>query len=132
MDVVPKWEIDVTLIEAWMETLDDKEYDHLLTALRYLESHGPTTGRPFVDTLVTGKRAKVKNLKELRPRPTPSGSHLRVLFAFDLQSNGIMLIGGDKAGDWSKWYDKNIPLAVELFAAHQDRLKTTAPKEKKR
>ncbi|MGV7852513.1 type II toxin-antitoxin system RelE/ParE family toxin, partial [Mycobacterium kansasii] len=28
-----KWEVDLTLIEAWMDTLDDEEYDNLIAAL---------------------------------------------------------------------------------------------------
>ncbi len=30
---VRKWEVDLTLIEAWIDGLDDEEYDHLIAAL---------------------------------------------------------------------------------------------------
>jgi len=33
-----------------------------------------------------------------------------------------MLIAGDKARNWSKWYAKHIPIADDLFTAHQERL----------
>jgi len=71
----------VTLIEAWTDTLNEEEYDHLIAALEQLEEHGPVTRRPFVDTLEGSKHA---NMKELRPRATSEGAHMRVLFAFDL------------------------------------------------
>lgn len=46
-------------------------------------------------------------MKELRPRPTKAGAHIRVLFAFDTRSPAVMLIAGDKAGNWAKWYAKH-------------------------
>ncbi|AAS06819.1 MULTISPECIES: type II toxin-antitoxin system RelE/ParE family toxin [Mycobacterium avium complex (MAC)] len=120
-----KWEVDLTLIEAWMDALDDEEYDNLIAALEQLEEHGPITRRPFVDTL---EGSRHPNMKELRPRPTKAGAHIRVLFAFDTRSRAIMLIAGDKAGNWSKWYAKHIPIADELFDAHQKRLHKAAAK----
>ena len=62
-----------------------------------------------------------------------------MLFAFDIQSRAIMLVAGDKAGNWSKWYGTNIPIADDLLTEHQDRLRkdlhdnttTTARKKSK-
>lgn len=62
-------------------------------------------------------------MKELRPRPTSGGVYMRALFAFDLQSRAIMLVAGDKAGNWSKWYSTNIPIADDLLTEHQDKLR---------
>ena len=45
-----KWEVDLTLIETWIDSLDDG-YDHLIAALEQLEEYGPVARRPFVDTL---------------------------------------------------------------------------------
>jgi hypothetical protein len=83
-----------------------------------------------VDTLEGSKHA---NMKELRPRATSEGAHMRVLFAFDLQSRAIMLVAGNKAGNWK--YTDNIPIADALFTEHQDRLRTAAigrPKPQRR
>ena len=99
-----------------MDILDEEEYDNLMAAMEQLEEHGPVTRRPFVDTL---EGSKHPNMKELRPRPTKAGAHIRVLFAFDIRSRAIMLVAGDKAGNWSKWYAKHIPIADDLFTAHQ-------------
>jgi hypothetical protein len=119
---VRRWEVDLTLIEAWIDTLDDEEYDTLIAALEQLEEHGPVTRRPFVDTV---EGSTHPNMKELRPRATKSGAYIRALFAFDIRSRAIMLVAGDKAGNWSKWYDRNIPIADRLFSSHQERLRET-------
>ncbi|VBA60586.1 Putative toxin HigB2 [Mycobacterium attenuatum] len=49
-----------------------------------------------------------------------------MLFAFDIQSRAIMLVAGDKAGNWTKWYATNIPIADRLFTEHQEKLKKEA------
>lgn len=62
-------------------------------------------------------RGKVKNLKELRI------GTIRVLFAFDPRSVAILLIGGDKAGAWSKWYDEAIAEVEVLYAQYLKELR---------
>ncbi|WP_440713443.1 type II toxin-antitoxin system RelE/ParE family toxin [Gordonia sp. FQ] len=111
-----KWEVDVTRVEAWLLGLGDEAYDHTLAAIEYLEHHGPTAGRPYVDRV---EGSEHHNMKELRSRPTSTGEVVRVLFAFDAESRAITLVGGDKAGNWKGWYDQNIPIADGLFTAHQ-------------
>ena len=34
-----------------------------------------------------------------------------------------LVVAGDKAGNWQKWYRTNIPLADERYRQHLDRLK---------
>ncbi len=36
---------------------------------------------------------------------------------------GSMLTAGDKAGNWTRWYKKNIPVADDLFDDHLCRLR---------
>lgn len=38
-----------------------------------------------------------------------------MLFVFDLERTALLLLGGDKTGDWDNWYRKNVPLADALF-----------------
>ena len=76
-----------------------------------LSEYGPTLGRPLVDTL---KTSAIANLKELRPRQTT----IRVLFVFDPWRLAILLIAGDKAGQWRAWYERAIPQAEELYAVY--------------
>lgn len=61
-------------------------------------------------------------MRELRPG-SAGRSELRILFAFDPERSAIMLIAGDKAGNWSRWYKKNIPVADSLFDDHLGRLR---------
>jgi len=38
-----------------------------------------------------------------------------VLFIFDPRREAILLLGGDKSGQWSKWYATAIPEAEQLY-----------------
>jgi hypothetical protein len=56
-------------------------------------------------------------MKELRP-PSAGTTEIRMLFAFDPRREAIVLVAGDKAGNWDDWYRKAIPLADQRFAGH--------------
>jgi hypothetical protein len=56
-------------------------------------------------------------MKELRPGSS-GRSEIRILFAFDEQREAILLVAGDKAGNWKRWYRKAIPLADDRFDDH--------------
>ena len=61
-----------------------------------------------------GTAARLSHLKE--PRPGSAGrSEIRVLFAFDPSRSALLLLGGDKAGNWQRWYRANIPIAEQLY-----------------
>ncbi|MGH2718324.1 MAG: helix-turn-helix domain-containing protein [Actinomycetota bacterium] len=68
---------------------------------------GPASGRPLLDR-IKGGRHSIR--EELRPGST-GRSEVRVLLAFDQERMAILLLGGDKSGDWKGWYPTNIPLA---------------------
>lgn len=89
---------------AWWDTLTEKQQDELTGRIELLERHGPNLGRPVVDT-ITG--SSLANLKELRARS--EGAELRVLFIFDPLRRAVLLLGGDKTGQWSAWYQRAIP-----------------------
>ena len=113
------WSVDIELIAGWLASLDQGSREQVVAAIDLLEERGPQLGRPIVDTVVGSRH---KNMKELRPGST-GRSELRVLFAFDSNRSAIMLIAGDKAGNWTRWYKKNIPLADDLFDQHIRRLR---------
>jgi len=46
--------------------------------------------------------------------------HLRALFAFDPRRRAIILLGGDKSGDWTGWYERNVPRADALYDEYLD------------
>lgn len=58
-------------------------------------------------------------MKELRV----PGGHLRVLFAFDPRRTAILLVGGNKSGEWNDRYRKMIPVADELYDDHLEELR---------
>jgi hypothetical protein len=58
--------------------------------------------------------SRVKNLKELRPGSSGS-SEIGILFTFDPWHSAILLIAGDKAGKWKRWYAEAIPRAEHLY-----------------
>jgi hypothetical protein len=72
---------------------------------------GPTLGRPHVDVI---QGSRLHKLKEAR---VDRGT--RVLFAFDSNRDAVMLVGGDKTGEWNRWYRRNIQLAERLYLDHE-------------
>ena len=113
------WNVDIELIAGWLISLDEGSREQVIAAIELLEERGPQLGRPIVDTV---SRSRHKNMKELRPGSS-GRSELRVLFAFDRDRSAIMLIAGDKAGNWSRWYKTNVPVADDLFDDHIRKLK---------
>jgi hypothetical protein len=104
--------------EQWADQLDQDDAEALLAAISVLRDQGPTLGRPLVDTV---KGSRHSNMKELRPGST-GRTEIRVLFAFDLVREAILLVGGDKSDDWQGWYETNIPIADDRFDEHQAEL----------
>ncbi len=117
--MMPGWSINVDLVEDWFFELDQNSYEQVVAALELLHESGPGLGRPLVDS-VAGSRHK--NMKELRPGSS-GRSELRVLFAFDPDRRAILLVAGDKAGNWQKWYRVNISIADDWFDQHLEGIK---------
>ena len=38
-----------------------------------------------------------------------------MLFVFDPKRQAVILVAGDKSGQWNDWYRKNIPIAEERY-----------------
>ncbi|MFI0940467.1 type II toxin-antitoxin system RelE/ParE family toxin [Streptomyces sp. NPDC021020] len=107
-----EWEIRVTNeLLAWIKSLDEASRAQVVDAVDRLAEAGPGLGRPLVDR-VTG--SDVHNMKELRPG-SAGRSEIRVLFVFDPWRSAILLVGGDKSGEWARWYRHAIPRAEELY-----------------
>ena len=87
-------------------------------AIEALSIEGPALGRPLVDTI---KGSALPNLKELRPAST-GASEVRLLFVFDPQRQAVILVGGDKAGNWRGWYRTAISLAETAYVDHVKRM----------
>jgi hypothetical protein len=107
------WEVLLTeQVERWLvDELDDAGRVQIIPAIDKLEEVGP----PVVDRV---KGSRHHNMKELRS----TGGNIRVLFAFDPKRQAILLLGGDKTGQWKRWYAENIPIADDLYDAHLENL----------
>jgi hypothetical protein len=100
--------------EDWMAGLDDADFTAIIAAATELEERGPALGRPIVDSI---KGSRHHNMKELR------AGTLRALFVFDPLRQAIVLVGGDKRDDWTGWYERNIPLADDLYDDYLNHLR---------
>jgi hypothetical protein len=109
------WEVYLTdEVDEWsckLAATDAASYVRVNQAILVLASNGPAEGRPLVDRV---HGSVLHNLKELRPGSSGQ-SELRLLFMFDPWRSAILLVAGDKAGDWAGWYDRNIPRAEKLY-----------------
>jgi hypothetical protein len=106
-----------TEIEAFLDDLYDNDREtHALVneAILVLEQNGPAAGRPLVDTL---HGSTISNLKELRPGST-GRSEIRILFAFDPWRAAALLVAGNKAGNWDRWYRNAIRRAEVTYDSY--------------
>jgi hypothetical protein len=112
------WEILITdAVERFLDDLreTDRETHRLVnSAIQVLEDNGPMEGRPLVDSIVG---STISHLKELRP-PSTGRTEIRMLFCFDPWRSAILLVAGDKAGRWNRWYEEAIPRAERLYAVY--------------
>lgn len=120
---VGDWRIDLTEeVDEWLIRLSKEDPDsahQVAAAIDILAREGPALGRPLVDRV---KGSDYKNMKELRPGSSGS-TEIRILFAFDPARTAILLVAGNKAGNWKGWYETNILRADRLFAEHLRTLK---------
>lgn len=93
------------------------EQDSVDYYVRLLEERGATLGYPY-SSGVEGSR--YEHMRELRVQH--AGRPYRVLYAFDPRRMAILLIGGDKTGD-GRWYEKNVPLADDIYEAFKAELR---------
>jgi len=104
-DEVVDWYLDLS-------QRDPDSAEQVAVTINALEAQGPALGRPHFDTIAA---SSVRNLKELRPG-SRGRSEIRILFVFDLARQAVLLVAGDKAGNWSGWYRDNMLIAEQRFA----------------
>ncbi len=111
---VPASSRDVLLtrdVRTWLRTLDGERRTRVKGAIARVAAAGSTLGRPQVG-LISGSR--VHKLKEVRV-----DRGIRILFAFDSNRDAVMLVGGDKAGRWNRWYPSQVARAERLYLEHE-------------
>lgn len=105
-----QWDVLFTdTFGVWWDTLTADQQDAVTDRVELLQQQGPNLGRPTVDTI---KGSSHGNMKELR---ASKGGDLRVLFIFDPVRRAVLLIGGNKTGQWEQWYREAIPAADALY-----------------
>lgn len=114
-----RWVVDAGLIEDWLTSVDEVTFDLIGAAVEILAEQGPSLGRPLVDSIVASRH---KNMKELRPGSS-GRSEVRILFIFDPKRRAVLLVAGDKQGQWRRWYQRNIPIADARYDQHLAALK---------
>jgi hypothetical protein len=111
------YEVNITdEFESWWHGLTGAQQEDITARVELLKSHGPSLGRPVVDRITS---SSFHNMKELR---CSSDGTLRVLFAFDPRRQAILLLGGDKTGNWDAWYHEAVPEADRLYAVYLEDL----------
>jgi len=113
--------IVVEPVRSWLHQLrrtDRATLRQIAAAIEALTVEGPSLGRPLVDTV---KGSTIANMKELRPGSAGS-TEVRLLFVFDPFRQAVILVGGDKAGNWRSWYRMAIPQAETAYGLHLRRL----------
>ncbi|MPZ53930.1 MAG: diaminopimelate decarboxylase [Acidimicrobiia bacterium] len=104
------WDVEYTNeFEEWWLGLTQEQQEALDDRVMLLAEVGPGLKRPVVGLIKASRHA---NMKELR---ASKGGALRVLFAFDPRRHAILLLGGDKSGQWEEWYRWAIPAADDLY-----------------
>lgn len=111
------WEIvTVEMFDKWFLGLNEAEQTDVLAVIELLQVKGPQLGRPYADALENTQ--DIKNLKELRIQH--HGKPYRVFYAFDPKRKGVLLCGGDKAGD-KRFYKRMIPIAESEFLKYVEK-----------
>ena len=113
------WEVEYTNeFGDWWDTLAMGQQEALDDRICLLADHGPALKRPVIGAIAGSRH---NNMKELRA--SAGGGSLRVLFAFDPRRQVILLLGGDKSGQWDKWYEWAIPAADRLYHIYLQELR---------
>ena len=114
----PVWEVEHTNeFEEWWHDITEEQQEALDERVMLLAEHGPILKRPVVGEIESSRHP---NMKELR---VSKAGTLRVLFAFDPRRHAILLLGGDKSGQWAEWYQWAIPQADDLYDTHLQELR---------
>ncbi len=100
----------------WWDSLNEEEQEDISASVALLEEYGINLPYPHSSGI---NGSKHPHMRELRTQH--KGKPYRTLYAFDPRRSAILLIAGDKTGD-KRWYDKNVPIADELYDEHIDEL----------
>ncbi|MFT4036034.1 MAG: type II toxin-antitoxin system RelE/ParE family toxin [Patulibacter sp.] len=100
--------------EAWWDELPEREQGAIAERVDLLARRGPALKRPVVGEIKASRHHP--RMKELIVEE--GAASIRILFAFDPRRAALLLLGGDKAGNWRRWYVQNVPIADDLYDEH--------------
>lgn len=103
-------EVEVTSeFRTWYENLTVEEQAPIYERVALLERVGSDLKRPFVGE-IQGSAYAMKELIIAAGRAS-----FRILFVFDPRRSAVLLLGGDKSGEWNRWYRQAVPKADRLY-----------------
>jgi hypothetical protein len=109
---MPSWEIQMSeQVAEFLEAQPLEVQERIDMVLTVLSAEGPSLGRPLADSI---GNSKIRNLKELRITSS-SNSAIRILYCFTKSRIALLLVAGDKAGNWTNWYKEAIESAEETY-----------------
>lgn len=115
------WEVEYTdEFGDWWETLTESEQDAVERCVICLEDLGPLLKEPYSKRIESSRH--YPDMKELRA--SSSGNQLRVFYAFDPRRMAVLLVGGDKTGEWEDFYTEMVPVADALYDEHLKSIQT--------
>ena len=104
------WDVEVTdEFKTWWNGLTETERISVERFVLLLEERGPQLPFPYSSGVVGSGHSAMREL-----RVQHQGRPYRVLYIFDPRRVALLLLGGDKTGD-DRWYEKNEPLADQLY-----------------
>ncbi len=102
-------------VAAFYAGLDEHDADAFDAAVERLQEKGPTLGRPTVGEIsLDDYPASVRELFGNRLKELRAGT-LRVLFLFGPDRVPVLLVAGDKQGEWKRWYGTAIDAAATEY-----------------
>jgi hypothetical protein len=96
-------------VTDWLGTLNETDRARIEGAMQQLRLDGSSFGSKLAKRIKSARHPEMMELRSV-------GGHLRVLFAFDdSPQRAILLVGGDKSGEWNGWYERNVPMADKEY-----------------
>lgn len=102
-------------VEDFYGILRDDAADAFDAAVERLQEKGPTLGRPTVGEVnLRDYPADIRSLFGNRLKELRAGT-IRVLFTFGPDRVPVLLVAGDKQGEWNRWYPTAITQAADEY-----------------
>lgn len=93
---------------AWYEDLSIDEQESVFRVVTLLQGRGVSLGFPY-SSAIQGSRYGMREL-----RIQHQGRPYRVLYAFDVERQAVLLLGGDKTGN-DRFYEEYVPKAEVIW-----------------